>query len=93
MGIWTEIWETIRRHKLRTAITGFSVGWGIFLIVVLRSVGNGLGNDVKDQFKDDVVNSVWISPRSTSIPFHGLPIDRKIRCDNEDYAFLKENLK
>jgi len=89
----TEIWETIRRHKLRTAITGFSVGWGIFLIVVLLSVGNGLGNGVKDQFKDDAVNSVWISPGSTSIPFQGLPIDRKIRFDNEDYAFLKENLK
>ena len=85
MGVWTEIWETIRRHKLRTAITGFSVAWGIFLIVVLLSVGNGLGHGVKDQFKDDALNSIWISPGTTSIPYQGLAKDRTLQFDNDDY--------
>ena len=92
MGIWSEIWETIKRHKLRTAITSFSVAWGIFLIVVLLAVGNGLGKGVASQFKDDAVNSIWISPGTTSIPWEGLPKNRPLSFKNEDFEFLKEHL-
>lgn len=93
MRVWFEIWETISRHKLRTAITGFSVAWGIFLIVVLLSVGNGLSNGVSDQFRDDAVNSIWISPGTTLIPYQGMPKGRKLSLDNEDYEYMKEHLK
>lgn len=92
MEIFSEIWETIRRHKLRTAITGFSVGWGIFLLVVLLAVGNGLGNGVAYQFRDDAINSIWISPGTTMIPYKGMPKGRSIRFTDEDYDLLKERM-
>lgn len=92
MGIFNEIWQSIRQHKLRTAITGFSVAWGIFLLVVLLSVGNGLGNGVRNEFRDDAINSIWISPGTTSLPYRGLGTNRSLSFTNDDYEYLRQRL-
>lgn len=92
MNMLAEIWETISRHKLRTAVTGFSVAWGIFLLVILLAVGNGLRKGVAYQFRDDALNSMWIWPGKTSIAYQGMAKNRQIKFENSDFELLKNSI-
>ena len=88
LDLWQEIWGTVRRNKLRTALTGFAVAWGIFMLVVLLAFGNGLHNNVVHQFRDDAINSIWIHPGQTSKPYAGHQPGRFLQFTNEDHEAI-----
>jgi len=85
---WHEIFTTMSANKLRTFLTGFSVAWGIFMLIILLGSGNGLENGVKAEFKGDAENSIWINPGVTSLAYKGLKPGRPIQFTNEDYDDL-----
>jgi putative ABC transport system permease protein len=87
-----ELWSTVRHNKLRTVLTALSVAWGIFMLVVLLAVGSGLENGALYEFRDDVVNSLWVSSDKTSVPFAGRGPGRDIRFTNADYNSLRDDL-
>lgn len=86
---WQEVFATIKKNKLRTFLTSFSVAWGIFMLVVLLGAGNGLYNGVKSQFDDYAMNSMTIHTDVTSLAYNGLNSGRKIRLTNDDFEFLQ----
>ncbi len=93
VDIWQEIFSTIKKNKLRTFLTGFSVAWGIFMLMVLLGSGNGLQNGVKEEFADNAVNIMWLWTGETSIPYQGLKEGREIKFNNQDYDFLTSKAK
>ncbi|MCK5730559.1 MAG: ABC transporter permease, partial [Draconibacterium sp.] len=90
IDIWQEIFATIKKNKMRTFLTGFSVAWGIFMLMILLGSGNGLSNGVKQNFMSDAINAMWLWSGSTSIPYQGMNEDREIRFTNTDYETLKD---
>ena len=82
---WQEIFDTVKHNKLRTFLTGFAVAWGIFMLVVLLGSGKGLEHGVDYQFRDDAINSIWVSSGQTSVAYKGLQPGRDVRFDNQDY--------
>lgn len=87
-----EIFSTISKNKMRTALTGFAVAWGIFMLVVLLAAGNGLRNGVKSNFEGRATNTISIWPGWTSKPYNGMPSDRKITLDQRDYDFIRNKI-
>lgn len=74
-----EIYGTIKRNKLRTALTGFAVAWGIFMLIVLLGAGNGLLNAFEAQSEGMAMNSMQVWPGQTSKPYRGLKEGRSIK--------------
>ena len=87
---WQEVLSTLGRAKLRSALTAFAVGWGIFMLVTLLGMGRGLREGAEHQFADDAANSVWIFGGSTTQPYQGMPVGRRVIFTNQDYDSLRK---
>lgn len=84
MELLNEIWQTARRNKLRTALTGFAVAWGIFMLIFLLGAGNGLINAVTQNSGRFLSNSMKIFGSQTSKPYDGLKEGRSISLRQAD---------
>jgi putative ABC transport system permease protein len=87
---WGEVFDTIRRNKLRTALTALSVAWGIFVMIVLLGLGHGLNNGARFSFRRQATNAIFLSANKTSMPHAGYGIGRRITFDNRDYDRAKK---
>jgi putative ABC transport system permease protein len=84
MELLNEIWQTARRNKLRTTLTGFAVAWGIFMLIVLLGAGNGLINANLKQNENWLSSSMMVWGGVTSKPYQGLQEGRRIRLQARD---------
>ena len=88
---WREIFTTIRKNKLRTFLSGFTVALGILIFITLYGMGNGLINTFDEFFSADATNVIYIFPGRTSMPYKGYKSNRTIEFDNSDLTDIEEN--
>lgn len=88
--IITEIWSTAKRNKLRTALTGFAVAWGIFMLIFLLGAGNGLINAMQQNSTRYLSNSMVVSGGKTSKPYKGLKEGRTIELNDRDKQLTEQ---
>lgn len=92
IDLWIEIYSTIKRNKLRTALTGFAVAWGIFILILLLGTGNGVMNAQNEQMASLAMNSIKVGAGWTSKPHDGLRQGRRIQLNNGDLT-LTQNMQ
>ena len=82
---WEEIFETIRKNKLRTFLTGLSVASGIFILVILLGIGEGMKNGIAREFQQDASNLIFVWTNITTKEYKGLNPGRRIQMKQRDY--------
>lgn len=92
MNVLQEIFATLKYNKLRTALTGLSVSWGIFILIILLGAGNGLKNGVVSNFSSRAKNTVEVWARKTSMPYKGLQSNRSLNLTEKELQILQNEV-
>ena len=87
--IFIEIWTTVSHNRLRTALTGFSVAWGIFILIVLLGAGNGLINGIAGNRMKVLTNSMTVSGGWTTKAYDGLGEGRPVSLNDKDFDMTR----
>lgn len=90
---WQEIYNSIRKNKIRTGITIIGVMWGIFLLVVLLGVAKGVENNFNRLFGDFATNSVFVWAQQTSKPFKGFQEGKGLQLKMADLEAINKEIK
>ena len=86
---WQEIFDAIRKNKLRTFLTGLSVASGIFILVILLGFGQGFQNGVAKEFEQNASNRIVVWTQVTTKEHKGLNPGRPIQLRNGNYDYVE----
>ena len=90
--LFREIWESVRRNKLRTCLTGLAVSWGIFMLIVLLGAGNGVLNSTLENMGGISSNTMEVWAGWTSKPFAGFQQGRRMKITDSDVRLTQNEL-
>ena len=89
--LWNEIFQSIRKNKLRSMLSGLTIAFAILIFTLLFGIANGLKNTFESFFLDDATNLIYIRSGKTSLPYKGNQTDKKINFSNKDYEHIKSH--
>lgn len=86
-----EIGQTMRNNKLRTALTGIAVAWGIFMLIILLGASRGVRDNFESNVSADDTNVLTIWGGYTSKPYKGYKEGRRITLKTSDMDAIKHD--
>ncbi|MDR2121608.1 MAG: ABC transporter permease [Flavobacteriaceae bacterium] len=87
---WDEVYHTLSKNKLRTALTMIGVAWGMFLYVFLLGAAKGAENGFNKIFDGFATNSIFLWGSNTSENYKGFSRGRKLDLHMDDIEYLKK---
>ncbi|MDE6854542.1 MAG: ABC transporter permease [Muribaculaceae bacterium] len=90
--LFREIAQSMRNNKLRTALTGVAVAWGIFMLILLLGAARGLINAQNDRFSRMAFNTITFYNGRTGMPYKGYPENRLINFKESDIHPVKKEI-
>lgn len=82
----------MRSNRQRIWLTGFAIGWGIFILIVLLGAGTGIARGVTKSYLRECDDAISVTPGSTSMGFGGYNKDRKIVFPFDDAQRIQDQM-
>lgn len=92
LDLFREIAQSMRNNRLRTALTGVAVAWGIFMLILLLGAARGLINAQDDSFTRQMSNTITFFNGRTGMPFKGYPENRLINFRESDINPIRKEI-
>lgn len=94
-SFFQELSNSLRNNKLRTALTGFSIAWGIIILVVMLGAGKGIENAIREMAVSTGVHQVVLNIdfRQTQLAYAGYQEGRSVYLQEKELALIKDAFK
>ena len=79
-------------NKLRTALTGMAVAWGILMLIILVSLAQGVVNSFSGTDMAQSPNIIQLWGGFAYKPYHGLPAGRRIQLRERNLGEIERAL-
>jgi ABC-type antimicrobial peptide transport system, permease component len=79
-----EVYSSVKQHKMRAVLTGFSITWGIFILILLLGAGNGFRSGMLNMLSGYASNSILVTgSRVSQATNGGLQTGAQVRFDED----------
>lgn len=86
-----EIWQTLSTNKLRTLLTGMSVAWGIFMLIMLLGMAKGVINSFSSSSFAKSSNVIQLWPGNASKAYRGLKEGRRVDLRERNLSVIEHD--
>ncbi|MBR8801961.1 ABC transporter permease [Porphyromonas levii] len=86
-----ELANSLQNNKLRTFLTGFSIAWGIIILVVMLGAGKGVENGIRGMVESSGANQIKVTMDLyfTEKPYAGYQANRQPFLKPEQLDYLR----
>ena len=91
--LWAEVYSTLTKNMLRTALTTLGVVFAVIILIVLLGASTGMKNGFDKIFAGTATNSMFVWGQATGKPYKGFERGRSIRFTFDDVDLINKSIK